>query len=120
MTEPATVRFIGADMLASTLDRAARELGDMSAPGRAVASTIATSARSRAPRRTGALAGSIDDDVAELVAAVWAGEDYARFVEYGPPRPQPFLGPALAEAKPDVEREYAGEVDKIIGRVKGA
>jgi HK97 gp10 family phage protein len=114
------VEVDGVDRLASTLDRAARELGDMQRPGRAVAATISASARRRAPRRTGALAGSIDDDAGPLAAEVWAGEPYAKFVEYGPPYPQPFLGPALDEAQPDAEREYADELAKIVGRVEGA
>lgn len=120
MTAATKVELVGVDRLASTVGRAARDLGDMTAPGRTVAQSIARSARSRAPIRTGALAGSIDSEASQLAAQAWAGVEYARFVEYGPPRPQPFMGPALDEVAPDVEREYGDAVAKVISRVEGA
>ena len=115
-----TAELVGADRLMATLDRAAGELGDLSHAGREVATTIAASARRRAPRRTGALAGSITESVDGDSAEVGTAIRYAPFVEYGPPYPQPFMAPALDEASGSIEPAYADDIGRIISHIEGA
>jgi hypothetical protein len=59
MAEGAPIQVIGADHLSSTLKAAGASLGDLSQPSQAAGAMVVSAARARAPKRTGALAGSI-------------------------------------------------------------
>ena len=75
------------------------EATSRSAPKK-VADTIAAEARSRAPKDTGYLAGSISSRSLESgkTAEVFVEADYAAYVEFGTWKmaAQPFLSPAFA------------------------
>ena len=76
---------------------------------------VASEAKSRAPRRSGALANSIVSHAKGLVAVVAADARHGAFQEFGTSRhgPQPFLGPALA-AKKDA---YVRRIEQIAGDI---
>lgn len=63
---------------------------------------VSETAKSTAPRQTGALSGSITPSVSGTVGEVTAGIRYAGFVEYGTYKdaPQPYMGPALDAVAP--------------------
>ena len=75
-------------------------------------------AKRRAPVDTGNLRGSIGSRVDSKYQAIeillWAGADYARFVELGTSRmsAQPFLRPALDSTLPRLERRVLRAVAK--------
>lgn len=80
-----------------------------SAPGEAPASD------------TGTLVGRIRVDrsrEAELIGIVRASTDYAKALEYGTPRmePRPFMRPALANKKQEIEAVIDREVSRALRR----
>lgn len=88
----ATFRWVNKDLLVSVGDDGAREAAEM----------IRERAKFRAPVDTGALRRSITVVRAgKLRYVVKTGVDYAGFVEFGTRHmaAQPFLGPALEEAR---------------------
>lgn len=83
-----------------------------SAPGEAPASD------------TGTLVGRIRVDrsrEAELIGIVRASTDYAKALEYGTPRmePRPFMRPALANKKQEIEAVIDREVSRALRRRGG-
>ena len=120
----AGVKVRGADRLARTLRRAATDIADQSVLNAHAARDLAAAMRSRAPRRTGALAGSIQAD---------SGPDYVRAgplvryglpVEYGVPlrsqAAQPYGRPALADEAPDYIDDLGDAIGDDLRRVRGA
>lgn len=83
-----------------------------SAPGEAPASD------------TGRLVGSIrtEYDRGRLAGKVVASTEYAPHLEYGTARmePRPFLRPALAARREDIERDIQAEVAQALRRATGA
>lgn len=88
------------------------------------AAIVAERAESLAPRRSGALAGSVRVvDVDDATSTVVAGGDdvpYGRVIHDGWPRRnivgQPFLTDALDERRDDVVNVYRDKVDELIRR----
>jgi HK97 gp10 family phage protein len=116
------MRVQGADTLNATLRIAGSRLGNMAAASARAAAQVAQDARSRAPRRTGRLAGSVAPKSQGNRAQVAATAPYGIFVEYGTRfnSAQPFMRPALtAQTQPTVDT-YATEVQQIMNQVKGA
>lgn len=120
----ARVEVIGDKALSATLAIAAHRLGDMSGPGRAAASTVYGSARSRTPVRTGRLAGSLTRAVSDTEAVVSSGLVYAPVIHFGwrrhHIRPHPFLYSALDDTEPVVVRGYETRVQQVLAGVHGA
>jgi phage gpG-like protein len=118
-----TVTVAGAARLTATMRRAARDLGDLSAAGSRTAFLIASTGRSRAPRRTGRLAGSLVATSTGQTAEVASGRAYAGVVHYGWPARRiaanPFLLDAATATAPAWTPLYAAEVAGAIDRVKG-
>lgn len=68
---------------------------------------------------TGRLVASIrtDYDTSELVGRVTASTEYAAALEYGTARmaPRPFMRPALANKRQEIEEIVAAEVARVLG-----
>ena len=111
----------GAETLGRTLHVAARQLEQsMADSNRAAGDLVAKEASRRAPRRTGALAGSLRVEAGPKRATVVAGVRYAAFVNYGTSRmrPRPFLTGALDSVDP--LPPYAAAADEALAAVRGA
>lgn len=76
---------------------------------------IEGTAKSLAPRRTGALANSIRTDGSGTFREVGPTERYGRFMEFGTYKdaPQPFMGPAADQHEDDLVRELEGLVGNL-------
>jgi hypothetical protein len=122
MPAKADFQLVGADRLGRTAKAVARQLGDLSGPGEAASGDIARRARSKAPRRSGALASSIESGASASEAFAGAGAPYARPIEFGWPargiRPQPYLEPAADESA--WSDAYAKRLDELLATVEGA
>jgi HK97 gp10 family phage protein len=122
----ATVETQGFDTLASTLNGAGRELKSMPEANAKAGDVIASAARSRAPRRTGALAATVraapDRDGSTITAGEPPRVGYALFVEYGTGnmRAEPYMWPAIEESQGKWLKEYQSSVDETLGKVHGA
>ena len=119
------VEVLGADRLASTLNRAASDLGDLGDTAAEVAESVASDARSRAPYVSGTLSRSIQVGMRRKnEARVVAGAIYAGVIEFGWPRrniaAQPYLRPAVDAAETKVLTAYAKGVGKTLAKVRGA
>lgn len=121
-----SVEVDGADRLAKTLGRAARDLGDMRTANTRTAALIAGGARMRAPRRTGTLAAAITPRATEDEAIVEVGGAaiaYAGVIHNGWPRhgiePHPFLTDAAADTEPQWAPGYEKQAQQYLNRVKG-
>jgi phage gpG-like protein len=123
MTAP-VVRIVGADRLARTLRRAATDIADQSPLNARTASALAAGMRSRAPRRRGVLAASIQPDSGPDFARAGTGLLYGAVQEYGsPPRhlqAQPFARPTLDDQGDDYRQDLAEAIQDDLDRVRGA
>ena len=98
-----------------------RELG---AGNKQVAEIVAKEARKRAPNRSGRLAKSIKGAKQQRRAVVQAGSPsrvpYAAVQEFGWPArgiaPQPYLYPAIADTREEVEEAYGDMIDRLMRR----
>lgn len=109
--------------VAAGLSDAARLLADPSGLLADIAARVATDASSRAPRRTGALAGSVSAagstvDGRPAAVLTW-GVRYAAYVNFGTSRmpARPFATDALAAATADAGTLAADWADTILGKV---
>jgi HK97 gp10 family phage protein len=114
----------GIARLVASLEAAATSLADPADLLKQISARVATEATSRAPRRTGALAGSLS--VAGTMVAgrptaelTW-GVRYAAFVNYGTRymRAQPFATDALAAAAADAEPLAVAWAEEIVAGVR--
>lgn len=118
------VEVEGADRLASTLAKAARDL-DAQADDAAgeVADLVARDARGRTPRRTGALASTVSAH-GPVVQAGSTLVDYAPYVHFGvrsrniPARP--FLTDAVTATQPRWADLVMARLSRILSRIRGA
>lgn len=119
------VRIDGSNRLVATLADAARKLVDFSKPGTAAARTAAARAKTLAPRRTGALSGSIRPASSRRVGIITAGAGlrYARPVHWGSPArgipARPFLSEAAQGTESSWIKRYEQHVDDALKTVKG-
>ena len=122
MAGGAKVELQGFDTLSRSLDAAGRELKTMPEANATAGEIIASAARTRAPRRTGALAASVAAEPERDGVAIVAGERYAPFVEYGTRtmRAEPYIRPAVAETQEKWLETYATGIDDVLGKVHGA
>lgn len=127
---PSTSQTVRVDGL-RRLGRDLRKIGpqaleNLKRANAAAASTVAAAASARAPRRSGALAGSLRGNAAAGRATVSAGGarlPYAGPIHYGWPahkiEPQPFIIDAAQATEPVWLPMYAADVDKALDVVRG-
>lgn len=119
MSGEPTYEVKGVERLVSTLHRAADEMASMDAANSKAAAMIASQARSRAPRRTGRLAGSISADRTGITASA----PYAGPIHWGWPSrnidPQPFAMNAARATEAQWIRFYEDDIQKALDGVKG-
>jgi phage gpG-like protein len=110
--------------LSATLHRAAANLAKLGRQDAAASALVASTARTRAPRRSGALAASVRAEPREGNGAVVAAAPYAAYVEFGVPSrsipARPFMAGALKATAPAVTDLYADETRRVMSQVKGA
>jgi phage gpG-like protein len=106
--------------LAATLDAAGRELSDLTAANEQAAAIVKADAAGRAPRRTGALAGSLTVTAGPDRAEISAGVAYAGYMEYGTRyvTPKYFLTGALGESDRVLDPYYRA-ADQALAGVTG-
>lgn len=119
-----TTEVKGARELSVSMRVAADDIGDMAAAEAKAAAHLKQVAQGKAPRLSGALAASLTTDVAAGTVEVGSGLVYAGRTHYGWPavgqRAQPFLTDALAETEDQTVGYFEDEVDRAIGRIRGA
>ena len=124
MSGAQAVELVGGERCQATLDVASKRLGDLSSPAAKASATVAVAARARAPRLTGALIASTAPAAEGNNAAVRVGVRYGWPVESGVPSrripARPFVAEATEATEPLWTTYYSGQVDKVIGEVKGA
>jgi len=116
----------GLDNFIRTLRRAGADMEELKDANAAAGAVIVSAAKARAPRKSGALAGSIRSARQArrvLVMAGGARVPYAGVIHYGWPRhnisPQPFLTDAAQETQPTWLPKYNSDLQKILDKVRG-
>jgi HK97 gp10 family phage protein len=126
MTAQPTVQVLGAKELRKTMKQAGDDLGDLKAVHQAAGNIVVAAAQALAPKRSGALAGSIR--AAKLAGGIsvkvgGAGIPYANPIHWGWPKrnieAQPFLSDAATQTEAQWVALYEEELEKIIQRVEG-
>jgi hypothetical protein len=122
-----TVRVDGLDRLVSTMRKAGRDLGDLKDANAAAGRIVAANAVGRAPRRSGALAGSIRASRQARRAQVVAGRasvPYAGPIHWGWPArgigAHPFLSDAAQATEATWVPLFLKDVQAAVDKVKGA
>jgi hypothetical protein len=122
----AAFKVEGLDTFLKTLRRAGADMNDLKDANSAAAQTIASAASARAPRRSGALAGSVRGSRQARRVVVRAGGarvPYAGVIHYGWPRhnisPQPFLVDAAVDSQPQWLPKYSSDLQQILDKVRG-
>lgn len=118
------VEVTGAKELRRALTRMGDDLADLTELHRDIAEAVASTARQRAPRRSGNLAASVKGKGYKTRALVTAGSRsilYAGPIHFGWParniEPQPFLYDALDSRKREVVAKYEDRVGDLVKRV---
>lgn len=121
------VKVVGARQLRRTLKAAGSDLSELKDVHSKVGSIVVAAGRTGAPRRSGALAGSVRASRAAASATVRAGSaraPYAGPIHWGWPRrgirAQPFLSDAATSTEPAWTAVYEQAIDQILATVKGA
>lgn len=119
-----TVVVHGEKQLAATLAAAGNKIGHMDSAHARVGASIAQRARGAAPKRTGRLARSTTARPTGNGASVTATVVYARVIHNGWARhnisPNPYIQRTMTQYSAEWADQYAAEVQKILGTVKGA
>jgi hypothetical protein len=126
MTAAPVVEVRGAKELRKTLRKAGQDLGDLKDVNQAVGNMVVGTAQGMAPRRSGALAGSIRAARAATSVTIRAGSasiPYAGPIHWGWPahniEANPFLSNAATSTEATWVALYEDELNKIIDRVEG-
>jgi hypothetical protein len=121
------VRVDGARELRRTLKSAGEDLGDLKATHASIAGLVATRTAAAAPRRSGALAGSVRGNAAATNATIKVGGasvPYAHPIHWGWPNhnitANPFAADTAKATEPEWTRIYLVSVNRILDNVKGA
>jgi hypothetical protein len=122
---PEQVRLIGSARLISTLGRAGKDIADMRAGFEEAGKIAAQAAKSIAPRRSGALAGSITSESGgRNTATLTSPLIYAAPIHWGWPAHNIAENPFLMRGAEESETRWMGaleaEAQRICGRVEGA
>lgn len=124
MADSPVVEVKGAERLAATLAAAGADLADIQAAAAAVGAMVAGAARGLAPKRTGALAASVEPitTVANVID-IAADSIYAGPIHWGWPAhniaAQPFIKDAIESTEAETVGIYADEVNNILAKVEG-
>jgi len=112
----------GAEALASSLNRVAGELDDLTAAGTKAGQAVKVRAAHGAPVNTGALARSVYAEASGTEVVVGARAPYAGFQEYGTVTTpaSPYLRPALEASTTEIVAAYTEEIQTKLETVKGA
>lgn len=123
----AVVQVDGARELRASLKKAGADLDDLKDANAQVASTVALATASRAPNRTGRLAGSVRGNRAASSAVIKVGRaslPYAGVVHWGWParhiEAQPFAVDAAHDTEPAWTETYFRAIEAIVNKVRGA
>lgn len=126
MSDDAGVTVTGARELRATMKRAGVDLQDLKDTNEGVGNIVARAATARAPRRSGALAGSIRASKAAGRATVKAGSKrvpYAGVIHYGWSahhiRPRPFVTEAAAATQPAWLDLYKTGIQTVLDKIRG-
>jgi HK97 gp10 family phage protein len=118
---PERVEVIGAKELAKTFKKLGLDMKDLRDAGKLAAEPVASTARSIAPRLTGAMEASIRTGGQQAGGTVIGGSAKAKhfpFVHFGVPvlgmAPRPILYDALDQRRDDVQKVYEDSIDKLI------
>lgn len=121
-----TIKVEGARNLRRTLKRAGNNLDDLKDAHAAVGAIVVAAGRTGAPRRSGALAGSVRASRAAASATVRAGgarTPYAGVIHWGWPgrgiTAQPWLSTAATATEPAWTAAYQQAVDQVLSTIKG-
>lgn len=122
MTKESRVEVDGADRFASTLHRAAEEMGELDQAQEAAGRLVEQRARSGAPVKTGDLARSITASVTGTEVHVSSPLKYAGVQEYGSTHTpaHPYMRPALGNSSAQIVALYAVDAQRALGKVQGA
>ena len=119
------IRVEGARRLRATMKRAGIDLQELKDAHREAADVVVGA--TRAPSRTGRLAGTVRPGATKTMAIVRAGYasvPYAGPIHWGWPkrniRAQPFLSDAAQSSEPTWVQAYEREVNEIIDKIEGA
>ena len=120
------VQVEGARELRRTLKAAGDDLSDLTKVNATVSRYVALRGAAMAPRRSGALAGSVRGNSAKASAIVRGGGariPYAGVIHWGWPAhhisSQPFLVNAAHETEPTWTKYYLREVERIMSHIHG-
>lgn len=113
--------------LRATLKRAGIDLADLKNANERAGQTVAQWAGVRAPRRSGALGATVRAARQVGRARVMAGGGavpYAGPIHWGWPArnitAQPWISESAQQTEPAWVRDYLDEINKVIGKVRGA
>lgn len=126
MSSSPQVQVIGEKELRRTLKKAGEDLGDLKDVHQRVGNFVAEIARGLAPKRSGAMAGTIRAARTASGVTIKAGGarvPYVNPIHWGWPKrnieAQPFLSDAATSSETQWVAMYEEELDKIIERVEG-
>lgn len=121
-----TVHIEGLSNLVRTLQRAGEDVSDLKDAHRAAGEIVQREAEARAPRRSGALAGSVRAARQVRRARVQAGTSrvpYAGPIHWGWPSrqisSQPFVSEAAQATESQWIAQYRRDVEAALAKVKG-
>ncbi len=118
------IEVTGARELRAAMKRMSADVSDLRRVNLDAAQTVASEARSRAPRLSGALAGSVKAKATRTRGYVTAGGKlvpYAGPIHFGWParniRPQPFMYDALDARKSEVVGKYQDRIADLVQKL---
>lgn len=122
-----SIQIEGLAALVRSLQRAGVDLSELKDATRAAGEIVAREAEARAPRRSGALAGSVRAMRQVRRARIQAGTSrvpYAGPIHWGWPArhigAQPFVSDAAQATEPQWTAQYVKDVEAALAKVKGA
>ncbi|MGO2659587.1 HK97 gp10 family phage protein [Mycetocola reblochoni] len=128
MARPRSIYQVeGGRQLRKSLKDAGDDLNDLKEVHKRAAQIAANAAASRAPHRTGKLAGSVRAAGTKTAGIVRVGKKavpYAKPIEYGWPsrniKAASFARDAARSTEPRWIKLYTDELDRILNQIKGA
>jgi HK97 gp10 family phage protein len=120
-TSSSGIEVDGLAAFQSSTDAAARQLDGLTDAHKKAGDRLATAARPRTPRQTGALAAGVRSDAASGLTILADPIDYAPFVHYGTADQdaQPWLAETMRDQTDDITDLFVGEVDQIVHQIHG-
>lgn len=123
MPAPVT-KIVGLTRFRATMKAAGADMADMKDANQRAATIVASEGTSRAPRRSGALAGSLRPARTLARARVSSSLAYAGVIHWGWAargiEPREFLVDAAEATQPQWLRAYEDDLQDIVNTVRGA